>query len=780
MSRLVALRAALTAVVVAAATMLGGLPAHAVDVGYVGPVYGTATTAPTGQKPQSKLWVADGIWWGALFDRTSGDFHIFRYDWTANTWTDTGVLVDERTNMYLDALWDGQHLYVVSAGTNTTSTSHSPRLVRFSYSSSTQTWSRDAGYPVTPMGNGGVKSAVIAKDSTGLLWVTFFHGSKIYVTHSTPGDDKVWVPRYQLPTPAGQSNVGTEDLSAIVAFDGNKVGVLWSNQLSTSETMYWSWHQDGTSDQQWNLQVAYQQPEGADDHINLKSLVGDSAGRVFAVAKTSMDANSDPLFNLLTLSTSGQWSSDVVWTQADDSTRAIVQIDTTSRQIYVFGAAPCCSGGTIYMKKAALDNPQFSSGLGTPFIHKDAHPEANNPTSTKQVVNATTDLVVMASDDQTRTYLYNRIDLGPSGPDTTPPQTTITSAPPATTGATDATFEFSSSEAGSTFACSLDGAPAQACTSPKSYSGLGLGSHTFTVAATDSSGNTDQTPATHTWSVEQDTTPPQTTITSAPPSTTSSTSASFSFSSSEAGSTFACSLDGAPAQACTSPTAYSGLSAGSHTFSVAATDGAGNTDPTPATHTWTAGATTVVFSDNFSSGGFTAGGWQVQASNGGTATVVSGAVLPGDLGARLTSTSAEGSTASIRKSLGSRTSLTLEWDARVVSASSSQSFNLAKIYGSNGRVLSLVRSGSSGALSVQDTATTVAAGASVPTGQVVRLRLSVTNGTAGSVRLSVNGTEVFSRTMNLGTAALNSVRMGDDAKRRTLDYRVDNVVVTTP
>jgi len=34
--------------------------------------------------------------------------------------------------------------------------------------------------------------------------------------------------------------------------------------------------------------------------------------------------------------------------------------------------------------------------------------------------------------------------------------------------------------------------------------------------------------------------------------------------------------------------------------------------------------------------------------------------------------------------------------------------------------------------------------------------------------------------MNLGTAALNSVRMGDDAKRRTLDYRVDNVVVTTP
>jgi hypothetical protein len=778
-SRLTALRAALTAVVVAAATMLGGLPAQAADTGYVGPVYGSATTAPTGQKPQSKLWVTDGTWWGALFDRTSGDFHIFRYDWAANTWTDTGVLVDERTNVYLDALWDGQHLYVVSAGTGTTNTLHRPRLTRFSYSSTTQAWTRDPGFPVMPPGNGGVKSAVIAKDSTGQLWATWFAGSKIWVTHAQPGDDKTWVTPYQLPTPAGQSSVGTDDLSAIVAFDGNKIGVLFSNQLSTSETMYWSWHQDGTSDQLWNLQVAYQQPEGADDHINLKSLVGDSAGRVFAVAKTSMDAGSDPLFNLLTLSLSGQWSSDVVWTQADDSTRAIVQIDTTSRQVYVFGAAPCCSGGTIYYKKAPLDNPQFSPGLGTPFIHSDAHPEANNPTSTKQVVNSATDLVVMAGDDQTRTYLYNRMELGPAGPDTTPPQTTITNAPPATTGSTDASFSFTSNESGSTFACSLDGAPAQACSSPQDYSGLGLGSHTFTVAATDSSGNTDQSPATHTWSVEQDTTPPQTTITSAPPASTSSTSASFEFSSSESGSSFACSLDGAPAQACTSPQAYSGLSVGSHTFSVAATDGAGNTDPTPATHTWSAGATTVVFSEDFSSGGFTAGGWQVQTGNGATATVVDGAVTAGNLGARLLSTTASNSSASLRKALGSRTSLTLEWDARVVSANTNQSFTLAKVYGS-GRVLSLVRNGSSGALSVQDTATTVATGASVPTGQVVRLRLSVTNGTAGTVRLSVNGTEVFSRTMNLGTSALTAVRMGDDAKRRAHDYRVDTILVTTP
>ncbi|HVQ88370.1 MAG TPA: hypothetical protein VMT88_09310, partial [Actinomycetes bacterium] len=53
----------------------------------------------------------------------------------------------------------------------------------------------------------------------------------------------------------------------------------------------------------------------------------------------------------------------------------------------------------------------------------------------------------------------------------------------------------------STFACSLDGGTAQPCSSPTSYSGLALGTHQFSVAATDASGNTDTTPAIVSWSV---------------------------------------------------------------------------------------------------------------------------------------------------------------------------------------------------------------------------------------------------------------------------------------
>ncbi|HSL00850.1 MAG TPA: S8 family peptidase [Rubrobacteraceae bacterium] len=87
-------------------------------------------------------------------------------------------------------------------------------------------------------------------------------------------------------------------------------------------------------------------------------------------------------------------------------------------------------------------------------------------------------------------------------PDTTPPNTTITSGPSGTVKSTSASFGFSSSEAGSKFQCKLDGASWQNCASPKSYTGLSNGAHTFRVRAIDSVGNVDATPAVRRWTVD--------------------------------------------------------------------------------------------------------------------------------------------------------------------------------------------------------------------------------------------------------------------------------------
>jgi hypothetical protein len=173
-------------------------------------------------------------------------------------------------------------------------------------------------------------------------------------------------------------------------------------------------------------------------------------------------------------------------------------------------------------------------------------------------------------------------------PDTTPPETSITSGPSGTTNSTWATLEFIASEP-ATFECSLDTASFAACSSPASYTGLGEGSHTFRVHATDTAGNTDPTPAERSWTV--DTTAPETTITSGPTGTTNSSSATFEFAADEP-SGFECSLDTTPFAACSSPASYTGLGDGSHNFRVRATDTAGNTDPTPAERSWIVQANT--------------------------------------------------------------------------------------------------------------------------------------------------------------------------------------------
>jgi hypothetical protein len=170
--------------------------------------------------------------------------------------------------------------------------------------------------------------------------------------------------------------------------------------------------------------------------------------------------------------------------------------------------------------------------------------------------------------------------------DRTRPDTTITTKPPAAlTNVVDASFEFTSSEAAGAFNCKLNKNTFTPCTSPKLFSGLPSGKHTFWVAAVDAAGNLDKKAASYKWII--DTEPPETAIKTKPRLVTQDAGAKFTFSANERRSTFECRLDSAVFVLCSSPRMLSGLSAGPHTFEVRATDGAGNTDPTPASYSWT-------------------------------------------------------------------------------------------------------------------------------------------------------------------------------------------------
>ncbi len=238
----------------------------------------------------------------------------------------------------------------------------------------------------------------------------------------------------------------------------------------------------------------------------------------------------------------------------------------------------------------ADNDPSFSftSEDGATFeckLDSEAFASCNNPKSYTNLPDGQHTFSVRAKDGA------GNVDATPASRtftiDTTPPDTSITSGPAA--GSTIAnnhpSFAFSS-EPGATFECKLDSESFAACNSPKDYTNLPDGSHTFSVRAVDAVGNADPSEASRTFTI--DTTAPDTVIISGPAADLTSADANpvFRFSG-DAGATFECSLDGAGFTACESPKAYNGLGSGLHTFSVRAVDAVGNADASPATRAWT-------------------------------------------------------------------------------------------------------------------------------------------------------------------------------------------------
>lgn len=409
--------------------------AEAAPVTYQGQSYTSATSNPTGDKPQSKLWYQDGAWWALMLSPNDASVHIYEL-MVDHTWRDTGTVVDTRSDSTGDALWNGTFLYVASRQAS------SPlRVSRFSYDTNTRTWAPSSGFPVS-VGTGGSESATIAQDTTGTLWVTYTQGKKVLVARTTT-DDRIWTAPFSPNVP--DVSISSDDISAVISFDG-KVGVLWSDQ--SSQRFGFAIHADGAPDSQWTSETALSGALLVDDHINLKSLAADTQGRIFAAIKMSQDASGVPTATnvaVLTRSGSGSWSLHPVATVADDLTRPIIMIDETNSELYLF-ATTSVGGGAINYKKASLSDLAFPPGPGQPFV---SWPNRflNNASGSKQPVNAGTGLVVLASDPSVRRYFHAELAIqAPAPPPDVSPPTVPTGVRVAAVSSSQVDVSWSASE----------------------------------------------------------------------------------------------------------------------------------------------------------------------------------------------------------------------------------------------------------------------------------------------------------------------------------------------
>ncbi len=404
--------------------------------------------APTGEKPQSKLWWNDGFWWGSLYSTSAGEFRIHRLNWATQTWEDTGVAIDDRELSKADAIWNNttkklyiaSHSSVVSDGKTVGNADKYARLFRYTYDPALQTYSLDTGFP-SVINNDEAEALVLAQDSSGNLWVTWISRGnapeapipadtvyKVYVSRSSDGG-ATWGTPFVPNTAASPTAVNAKrgDIAAIVAYS-NQIAVMWNNSNDHSLNVAFPTGGVGAPNGPWTHRVL-PVPVGADDHISLQSWQVTGSGIVMAAIKTTAKT-SDPItqtLSLIGLVVYDVPSDNLAFREysrnTDKDTRPIIVIDqgdttqTTDDKAYIFVTGKE-TGSKICYKSVDIETPitnmsQFPvQDCGTSFIEDNVYTTINDATSMRQNANKYTGIAVLASDTTSSTvpvgsYVHN-------------------------------------------------------------------------------------------------------------------------------------------------------------------------------------------------------------------------------------------------------------------------------------------------------------------------------------------------------------------------------------
>lgn len=490
----IVVRGALLAALAVVATAFVVPAAASADIGFKGASWGSLGGSAPASK-QSKLWYADGTWWGDLFNGATGKHSIHRLNRTTNAWTDTGTQLDTRTSTRSDVLWDGSanKLYVASNvfKDNTAATGQTDangnRLFRYSYNTLSDTYTLDAGFPVL-IANHTAETLTIDKDSTGRLWATWAAGSKIWVNHSALNNDASWGTPFNVPL---SGSVTSDDISSVIAF-ANKVGVLWSDQASSQ--MRFAVHTDGADDATWsvaNLNTGY----SPDDHISMRA---DTAGNIWAATKTS-EGSGSPLILLSKRTPGGTWT-HTSFGAAPLHTRPTLLLNEPAGEVHVLatcpeeGASSGQNGGDICTKVASMANPTFTAGAGTSIMSDSAEPDLNDVTSTKQNLTSQSGIVALAGNDTLNYYWHSDRALGGNPPVESAPTASFSATP--TSGSAPLNVQFTNTSTGnpapSSYLWEFGDGTTSTQTSP-SHVYAANGSYTVKLTATNGFGSNTKT-----------------------------------------------------------------------------------------------------------------------------------------------------------------------------------------------------------------------------------------------------------------------------------------------
>ena len=355
---------------------------------------GTVTSlASTEHKPQSKVWNHGGYWWAVIpvdEDTITGDptgTYLWRLD--GASWTKL-IRLSSSYGVQTDVKSIGNVTHILLQ--RRSAALHDAFLVSIELVSGSpptyQLWSLRPTTIEIDLET-GLECATIDIDSNGRMWLASDATTDINVRWSD-SPYSVWNGPETIGT-AGNTN---DDICAVTAFDGNKIGVLWSNQ--SAEQFQFKYHIDGNSPSNWSaLEVAASGSLGggvADDHINFA--VGTN-GILYAAVKTSYDRDNQPAIALLERETNPvDWNFYGV--QNGNGTRPIALLDVDDETIFIV-YQQYTGGGKIMYKYSDINSISFPSAETR--LNPSDNQDYQDIASTKQ--NFTSDVAILFTVDHT-------------------------------------------------------------------------------------------------------------------------------------------------------------------------------------------------------------------------------------------------------------------------------------------------------------------------------------------------------------------------------------------
>ena len=390
--------------VVGVAVPAGAFPDRLSRGGHLDFDYGSAVNAAggpgTSYKPESKLFYTGGHdgervrWWAVVgTSDSSPGAGVWLWQLEHHRWHAEVRLPGSDPWAKADALYRGRTL-TVSLRDDRDTRDGNPResnlySVRYRGDGA---WDR-ASRP-TRITTRGVETLTIARDGLDRIWATYEADGKIWVGAKTRSGSSFAF--FEL----SRTDVKADDVSSVVSFGGDRVGVFWSDQNARRDVF--AWHRDSDPVRSgWHLETAYGGGVGdcpteasglcADDHMNVKV----RGGEIFVAIKTGLNdapspATRDPLIVLLHRDDGGRWTSSEVSTVGQDATRPIVLVDPAMARIWVWATMD----RRVVVWQAGLGSRSFHSERWAPWVSGAA---VNDATSTKQTTTDRSGVVVLVS-----------------------------------------------------------------------------------------------------------------------------------------------------------------------------------------------------------------------------------------------------------------------------------------------------------------------------------------------------------------------------------------------